>query len=85
MQGAMGIIVLFVGVVITVLVATIILGSLGLDCDDIEGNTQYNWTQECVDAHKNAISGFSLLQIILIIIAAAGILMGISMFAAVRG
>ena len=73
MQNIMGLVGIFIAVAIMLAIGTIVLGSVSFDCSDL-GTTHGNWVKSCIDAQEEAVSGYSLLIIILIIMAAVGIL-----------
>ena len=72
----MSIITVFIGVAILLGVGTQILGSVSLECDDLS-DAGYNWTAGCVDVENTAGSGYGLLIIVAIVLAAAGILFAV--------
>ena len=74
MQNLMGVVASFIAVAIMLAIGTLILGSTGFDCTDLSGNATSGWQKECQDAQDEAVSGYALLIIVLIIIAAVAIL-----------
>ena len=86
MQGVMGIIILFIGVVITALIGTQILGNVSINCDGLSGydsddpTSSTGWAKQCLDTQESAIESYGLLMVMLIVLAAVGILLVIRMF-----
>jgi len=67
----------FVAIAIMLSIGTIILGSTSFDCSGLTNQSATggpDWHKECEEAGTQAISGYGLLIIVLIIIAAVAIL-----------
>jgi len=71
MEQLMSVVGGFIALAIMLTIGTVIMGSVTLDCADI---SQANWSQQCTESRDQAIGGYGLLIITLIIIAAVAIL-----------
>ena len=75
MEGnVLGIVTMFIGVMILLVIGTQILGNVSIECDGLEAGTGYNWTQNCMAVQETSGGGYELLTIIGIVLAAVGIL-----------
>ena len=70
----------FIAAAILIMIGTQILGSTSLDCEDLEGynsstpDNSTGWAKQCLDSQDSTEDGYALLTLILIVIAAVGIL-----------
>jgi len=77
MENLMSVVGGFIALAIMLAIGTIILGSTGLDCDADLNHTSTggpDWQKACQTSQEQGVSGYNLLIIVLVIIAAVAIL-----------
>ena len=84
----MGIVGIFIAIVIMLAIGTQILGNTGFDCKGLEGydsggtpagSASTGWAATCFEVSQQSQSGYNLLVIIIIVVAAVGILFVVRM------
>ena len=77
----MSLIVAFIAASIMLAVGVTILGNAqnGFDCDTLSGNATHGWQKACNDVAEQSQTSFSLLVVILVVLAAVAILVVIRM------
>ena len=91
MEGnIMGIVGIFIAIVIMLAIGTQILGNTGFDCKGLEGYpttgtdaekkaNSVGWAASCFEVSDQSQSGYNLLVIIIIVVAAVGMLFVVRM------
>ena len=86
MEGIMGFVVIFIGIVIMVSIGTVILGSVSFDCTSLSGYnsgtpaSSTGWAKACLDTQAQGESAYALLIVVIVIVAAAIILRAVGLF-----
>lgn len=84
-SSVLAIVGVFIAIVVMLGIGTQILGNVSFSCEDLDGynsttpGDSTGWAASCLEVQENSISGYNLLVIIVIVVAAVGILFVVRM------
>ena len=78
-ENVMGAVTLFIGIVILISIAPLILGNTTNDCEEVAGyvNSTHStgWAKACISAGETNQSSFSIVAVIPLVVAAVGVML----------
>ena len=80
-ENVMGAVTLFIGIVILISIAPLILGSTATNCEELTGFSSADppvhtgWASACVSAGETNQSSFSIVAVIPLVVAAVGVML----------
>ena len=80
-ENVMGAVTLFIGIVILISIAPLILGNTTNDCEEVAGfhatdaTKHTGWAKACISAGETNQSSFSIVAVIPLVVAAVGVML----------